>query len=183
MMPPKKTLHPWLAHLQGLMSIMKARNQKTGFFSPGIAFFSAEDTSLDSAWAIIQDTPVDRWFMDNVDHSGRLPYGEFSIEYALKPQPGAQGSSSSGSLDDLILRTQPIVQAAPLLLESSHPEAKTNVERHLIAARSQLSSFRDWPSKMPEHWHAKPIHHDVESSGLSRLGIFPGRVDVYPSCQ
>lgn len=182
MMPPKKTLHPWLAHLQGLMSIMKARNQKNGFSSPGIAFFNAEDATLDSAWAISQDNPVDGRFTDDVDDSGRLLYSELVIEYALKPQPGAQGPSTSGSLDELILRTQPIVQAAPLLFESSRPEAKTNVERHLAAARSQLSSFKEWPSRIPDHWQPKPIHHDMESSDLSRLGIFPGRVDVYPGC-
>lgn len=183
-MPPEKTVHPWLAHLQGLAAILKARNKKTGLCFPGINFFVALDNSLDrSAWAIDHSTSDNSWFIDKSDHDERPPYSRIFTEYPLEPCPFANSQSISASLDDLILQTEPILQMAPSLLKSSHPRAKAKVENILTSARSQLLSFKDWPSRIPDFWHPRIIHYQIEASEISQLDIFAGRLDVYPNCQ
>ncbi|KAF2094064.1 hypothetical protein NA57DRAFT_60711 [Rhizodiscina lignyota] len=183
-MPPEKTVHPWLAHLQGLTAIIKAHSEKSGRCFPGIGFFIALDSSLGrSAWAINHNTPVDGWFLDHADHDERILYSEVVTQDALKSSPGVNSPSMSASLDNLILRTQPILQAAPSLLENSHSGVTENVERLLTAARLQLSSFRAWPSRIPDYWQPNPVHPQIDASELFQQDIFPGRVDVYSDCQ
>ncbi|KAK5943800.1 hypothetical protein PMZ80_003081 [Knufia obscura] len=84
-------------------------------------------------------------------------------------------------LIDLIQRTQRILQAAPSLFESSHPEAKADVERLLATARAQLSSVRAWPLRIPDYWQMETMHPQMEEAEISQLDIFPGRVHVYQS--
>ena len=180
-MPPKKTLHPWLAHLQGLTAIIKSRNKKNGLCFSGIGLSVALNSSLKSSdWAINYNDSVDDWFIDSLDHHGKVLYHDF---VALKPSSVANGRSISASLDDLILRTQPVLQATPLLFEGGHPEVKAKVARLLAAARSQLSSFRDWRSRIPEPWQPQTIHHQIEASEFSRQDVFSGSIDVYPNCK
>ncbi|KIV84443.1 hypothetical protein, variant 2 [Exophiala sideris] len=182
MMPPKKDLHPWLAHLNGLTAIMKARNKETGLCFPGLGFLGAPDSALDrSSRNIDQKTPVNRWVVDDSNHDKETVYTECVTGRALNSSPVANGPWIHASLDDLVLRAQTILQAAPSLLESSHPEATANVERLLVAAHSQLSSFRDWPSGIHDHCQPKTISHHVDASEVSQLDVFPGKVDIYPN--
>ncbi|KEF59338.1 uncharacterized protein A1O9_04182 [Exophiala aquamarina CBS 119918] len=58
-MPPEQTVHPWLAHLQGLTAIIKARNQRTRISSGGIGFYDTpKHPSEKSALAVDYDAPV-----------------------------------------------------------------------------------------------------------------------------
>ena len=184
MMPPKKTVHPWLAHLQGLTAIIRARNKKTGLCSSDIGFPIALDSSLKSSdWARHHNGSLDDWFIDGLDHRGRVRYHDYVTVHALKPGSVGNVRSMSASLDNLILRTQPILQATPLLFEKPHSGAKAKVARLLAAASSQLSSFRDWRSRIPEDWQPQTIQHQIEASDISRLDVFPSGIDVYPNCK
>lgn len=184
MVPPRKTVHPWLAHLQGLTAIIKARNEKTGRTFPGIGFFNALDNSLDrSAWTMTHNTPLDGGSPYHSKHSEGTLYTEFVTQDALKPSIFVDGQSISASLDDLILRTQPILQMAPLLVKNSHPGAMANVQRLLTDARSQLSSLRAWASRIPDYWQPMSIHDQIDASEPFQPDRFPGRVDIYSDCQ
>lgn len=159
MMPPKYTVHPWLAHLQGLTSIMRARTKGKVPVSPSCTYFAAFDSSLNgSTWTVDYSIYLGKKFNDHVDHNEKM-------------------------LIDLIQRTQRILQAAPSLFESSHPEAKADVERLLATARAQLSSVRAWPLRIPDYWQMETMHPQMEEAEISQLDIFPGRVHVYQSCQ
>lgn len=182
-MPPDNTVHPWLAHLQGLTAIIKARSKKTGLNFPGMGFFMAlEDSPNTSTWAINHDTPVDGWFLNRSDYDERILYSDFMTQDPLKPSDIAKGQSISSSLDSLILRAQPILKAAPSVFKNSHPDARANIHRLFSAARLQLPIFRAWPSIVPDDWQPKPIHHQIDAFELSQLDIFPGRVDIYSNC-
>lgn len=182
--PPEETVHPWLAHLQGLTAILKARSKKDGRGPPGVAFFIALDTANDrSTWPIDSGTPVDGWFLDNDNQSERLLFGELVTQDLLNPPPIHRDRPINASLDDLILRAQTVLQAAPLLFESLHSGRTEEVKQLLTAACSLLSSFKAWPSSIPKTWQPKAVNHRIDSSELFRLDIFPGRIDMYSDCQ
>ena len=183
-MPPEKTVHPWVAHLRGLTALIKARNEKTGRHFPGIGLSVPLDSSLRrSNRANYHDSPIDRWFLDPSRHNERTIYYDFVRQDALKPGSVVNGQSITASLHDLILRTQPILQKAPSLInDSHHPGAKADVQRLSNAAASQLSSFRAWPTRLPDYWQPIPVHHQIDATELSQLDYFPGRIDAYSDC-
>ncbi|KAI1618997.1 hypothetical protein EDD37DRAFT_294274 [Exophiala viscosa] len=181
MMPPKKDLHPWLAHLNGLTAIQKARNKKTGLCFPGFGVVGAPNSALDgSSWVVNINSPADGWLVDDSGKKEGILYSECVTGRALRSISFANGPSIHTSIDGLVLRAQHILQVAPSLLESLHPEATANVRRLLSAARSLLSSFEDWPSRIPDDWQPRTMNHQIDASELSSLDIYPGRIDVYP---
>ncbi|KAF1991034.1 hypothetical protein K402DRAFT_417113 [Aulographum hederae CBS 113979] len=178
-MPPEAAVHPWQAHLKGLTTLVQSHNKQTGGL-PGTGFFAALEISHNqSDWVVKNDTPLGGWFMDHSEHQSRDVYDEVIAQHAMRRGPVLKSKSTSASLDDLILRTTPILQRAPSLLESSHPEAKKDLELLFTAARDQLSSFKLWPSGLPEYWQPKTVHHQVDGSDLPWPGIFSGRTDMY----
>lgn len=184
--PPEETVHPWLAHLSGLTAILRARSKRLGDSFPGIGFFISLDSSPGrSTWPIHRNTPVDGWFMDGSDRNRRMVYRDVVGQDGLNLSPNltARNARTRASLDDLILRTQPILQAAASLLDPYHPREKANVERFLRAAHSVLSSFKLWPLNMPDYWQPIPVRHQAALSELVQLDIFPGKIDMYSDCK
>jgi hypothetical protein len=184
MMPPEKSVHPWLAHLQGLTTILKAHHRRTGRCFPGSEFFTALESSLgESAWAVNHNVPIDEWFLDYPDQNRGTLHSQFVVPNGPHSSPFAKIQSISASLDELILQTQPIFQAAPSLFKNSHLRTKANIESLRTAARSQLSSFRAWSSKTPDYWQPKHVRHQVDEFELFQLDIFPGPIDMYSDCK
>lgn len=184
-MPPEQTVHPWLAHLQGLTAILKARSERSGLSSAGIGFYVTPDNPPErSALAVDYDTPVGEWYVGRADLGKRISNGKIIIGRRPCRGLGTDCQPVVTSLDDMILRTLPIFEIAPSFLENSDPSSRVNVEHLLATARSQLRSLTEWPSTMPESWQPKIIDaNHIDSFEVSHLDIFPGRVDVYPSCQ
>lgn len=195
-MPPEKTVHPWLAHLGGLTAIRRARYKETSRSFSGVGLFLTLDDSPDqSARGLIYDTPVDDWFIDNSTRNERLFDSMFVREHGFEPPPSPPPPSSSmdkrpvtvsDPVNDLNWRTQNILQPPELsIFESSDPRAREKVKTLLAAARLQLSSFRDWPARLQDGWQPKAIHiTHLEPGHLSPgLDLYPGRIDIYPSCQ
>lgn len=189
MMPPEKTVHPWLAHLSGLTAIRRARYKEPSRSFSGVGLFLTLDDSPDkSARGLIYDTPVDDWFIDNSTRNERLFDSMFVTRHGFEPPPSTdrRPAAVSDPVNDLNARTQNILQPPELsIFESSDPQAREKVKALLAAARSQLSSFRDWPARLPDGWQPKaiPTTH-LEPAHLSHeLDLYPGRIDIYPSCQ
>jgi hypothetical protein len=183
-MPPENTIHPWLAHLQGLAAIMKAHNAKNSDSLPSIDFsITLESSFVESARTVNHNTPVDGWFLDHLDGREWRSYGDVVPQATLELNSIANGRFVSASLDHLIQRTHPILQAASRLLQDSHPGTNANVMHLLTAARSQLPGFLAWPSRVPDYWQPKTVYHQVHSSEFSQLDIYPGRIDVYSDRQ
>lgn len=184
MIPPKKTLHPWLSHLHGLTAIIKTRSKKSNGRCSGIDYLPVLDSTLSrSAWAMDHHTGVKALFPNTSVHNEKYPCIKSDLEGGFKFTCVANGHSIRALLDDLILRTQPILQAAASMFESSQPESRENVEYLISMARSQLSSLMDWPSTMPERWQPIKLHCLIETFDISQLDMFAGDVDVYPNCQ
>ncbi|KAK5056148.1 hypothetical protein LTR84_012701 [Exophiala bonariae] len=185
MMPPEKTAHPWLAHLGGLTAIRKARYKKTSRPLSEIGIFATLENCPDpSTRTAAYDTSIDEWFIDNSTHNQRLLDSIFFTLHGSDPPPLTEKRPSNDPFNDLILRTQNILQPEPSLFETSCPRARDRVEKLVVAARSQLLSFREWPLRMPDSWHPKIVQTaDLEGTDLSQAEIYPDRIDVYPSCK
>lgn len=182
--PPANTVHPWLAHLQGLTAIIKARKEKKRDCSPDIDCLISLDRVLGvSPWAIDETVSAGEWFPSQFNHSEGMFNIENIMQSAQNPPLLASGRYIAGLLDDLMLRTQPFLQVAPYLSKNSEPGAKADVQQLLIAALSQLSKLRVWPSKVPDHLQPKPVHCAIDTSDIFRVDMFMGRVDMYPDCE
>lgn len=184
-MPPEKTVHPWLAHLGGLTAIRKARYKKACRSYSEIGIFATLDNSPDKSTRITTyDTSIDEWFINNSTHNQRLLDSIFFTLHGSDPPPLTEKRPTDDPFNDLVLRTQTILQPEPSLFETDCPRARERIEKLLVAARSQLLSFREWPLRMPECWHPTRIQiADLEGTDLSQVDIYPSRIDVYPSCK
>jgi len=183
-MPPEHTVHPWLAHLQGLTALIKARSERTDLSLVGEGFYATPESSPQgSPPAVDSETSISEWVIGKSDLSIKPIDGKaLRVRVSRDSHHARQGVVTS--LDEMILQTMPTFEIAPSFLESSGPSSRANVERLLAIARSQLQSLKEWSSTMPENWKSRTISADhVDSFEVSQLDIFPGRVDVYTSCQ
>lgn len=184
MIPPKKTLHPWLSHLHGLTAIIKTRSKRSNGRCSGIDYLPILDSTLSrSTWSEHHYTGVDVLVPVSSGRKQIYPCIKSDLEDGFKFTCVDNGHSIRALLDDLILRTQPILQAAASMFENSQPLIKKNIEYLSSVARSELSGLTGWPSTMPEHWQPKRIQGPLETSNVSQLDIFTGEVDIYPNCQ
>jgi hypothetical protein len=178
--PPEESLHPWLAHLKGFTTLVKARNKQPGISLPGSDLFIAIDNFHDKTDPSLDYVePVEGWFTKNPEQHGKVLHSELITPVAPGRSSHMNGQSITASLDDLILRATPILQAAPSVLRSSHSQAKANIELLLAAARTQLSNFRSWPVNMPDYWQPRIVHLQVDESELYQQDLISSRADLY----
>jgi hypothetical protein len=170
-MPPQNNIHPWLPHLNGLAAMVKARKQKNGY------------SLNEPEWDLSCKIPIESWCSNDSDCNETLLYHEITALNAPRFDEDCNEMWISASLGNLILQAQQVLQSAPSLFNSPNPESRANIEHLLEIALLRSASFSDWASKVSFHWQPRTVSYQIDTFELSKMDIYPSRIDVYPDCR